>query len=833
MPAQGARDDGGGRRQRLRLVKTTGLAVLLLFGSGCLTRRATEADLQESKKLLRSEKYDLALSGVVAALGRTARDPVLHWKLVFLKSEILLARREAAKALVELKVAPPTDLAWDEAGARYLLLLANAHYFLSKYADSWRFLDQAGKAAGALHSPLLTAEIEIRRGSLLVRKSDFAGATAALRHAYELASREGDRYIQAMATGNLGFLLLNAARYDEAITALERARADFQLLGGSTSVARAAGNLGWCYFRLGDFGRAQERLREAQQTFSQIGNQFEEQIWIGNEGDVLFTLRDFPAAKEKYQRALEVARKVGNNLWIARWLSNLANTAVESNNLDAAEEFNQEAIALKLKIGEKRTLIYGINNEARIAAARKQFTAAESLFRKASESETDDLTAVLEAHSGLAALYMEKGELPAAFRQFRRTLALLDQQRSSLLKEEYRISYLSGLIRFYQQYVDALMSQGKHTEALQIAESSRARVLRERARVTASGALLVGLPAPRTAGDVLLSYWLAPKRSFVWAVTGAGIRSFELPPSSVICPVVENYDALIRGQRDPLASEQPSGGRLFEMLIAPIRPLLRPGSLVTVTPDACLHSLNLETLPIPGSPGRYWIEEVTMRVLPALLLSRPAHKLPDRKAMLLMGDVDARGAGFDKLEFAGAEISAIEQAMPEAGRTVIRGPAATPPAYLEAEPGKFRFIHFVAHAVASRDSPLDSAVILAGPADACKLFARDVSKTPLSAELVTLSACRGAGARIYAGEGLVGFAWAFLNAGARNVIAGLWDVEDRSTSVLMKSLYQGMARGLTPPDALRSAKLDMIRAGGTLRKPYYWAPFQVYSLGGS
>ena len=91
-------------------------------------------------------------------------------------------------------------------------------------------------------------------------------------------------------------------------------------------------------------------------------------------------------------------------------------------------------------------------------------------------------------------------------------------------------------------------------------------------------------------------------------------------------------------------------------------------------------------------------------------------------------------------------------------------------------------IHFTAHATANVESPLDSAVVLSGPDDGYKLYARDVAETPLRADLVTVSACRSAGERTYSGEGLVGFAWAFLRAGARNVIAGLWDVDDRSTA---------------------------------------------------
>lgn len=50
--------------------------------------------------------------------------------------------------------------------------------------------------------------------------------------------------------------------------------------------------------------------------------------------------------------------------------------------------------------------------------------------------------------------------------------------------------------------------------------------------------------------------------------------------------------------------------------------------------------------------------------------------------------------------------------------------------------------------------------------DTYKLHARDIVALPLTAELVTLSACHSAGARAFAGEGLVGLAWGFLSAGA-------------------------------------------------------------------
>ena len=90
------------------------------------------------------------------------------------------------------------------------------------------------------------------------------------------------------------------------------------------------------------------------------------------------------------------------------------------------------------------------------------------------------------------------------------------------------------------------------------------------------------------------------------------------------------------------------------------------------------------------------------------------------------------------------------------------------------------------------------------------------------------SACRSAGERAYAGEGLVGFAWAFLRAGSRRVVAGLWDVDDRSTAALMDDMYARLAAGAPPAVALREAKRALMRAG--YPRPYYWAPFQIFTV---
>ena len=219
-----------------------------------------------------------------------------------------------------------------------------------------------------------------------------------------------------------------------------------------------------------------------------------------------------------------------------------------------------------------------------------------------------------------------------------------------------------------------------------------------------------------------------------------------------------------------------------------------------------------------------------VQIAPSLsLLGRRGETRPVR-SLLVVGNPTPHNPDFPALRYASAEMSSIARHFGNDSTRTYQGDQASPREFRSARPEQFSFVHFTAHATANRESPLDSAVILSGPDDGYKLYARDVADLPLRAELVTVSACRSAGERVYAGEGLVGFAWAFLRAGARRVIAGLWDVDDRSTADLMDVMYERLAAGDTPPQALRTAKLALMGRGGVTAKPYYWGPFEVFTV---
>jgi CHAT domain-containing protein len=77
------------------------------------------------------------------------------------------------------------------------------------------------------------------------------------------------------------------------------------------------------------------------------------------------------------------------------------------------------------------------------------------------------------------------------------------------------------------------------------------------------------------------------------------------------------------------------------------------------------------------------------------------------------------------------------------------------------------------------------------------------------------------------GEGLIGLTRGFMYAGARRVVASLWQVDDLATAELMKRFYAGMLKGKLPPGAaLRAAQLDLMKEK-RWAFPYFWASFVV------
>jgi tetratricopeptide (TPR) repeat protein len=124
----------------------------------------------------------------------------------------------------------------------------------------------------------------------------------------------------------------------------------------------------------------------------------------------------------------------------------------------------------------------------------------------------------------------------------------------------------------------------------------------------------------------------------------------------------------------------------------------------------------------------------------------------------------------------------------------------------------FRYLHFATHGEADNSMAFRSSLVLHGNATSvARLTAEEIMlKWKLDAELVTLSACETAIGKKGGGDGLLGFAQAFLTAGARSVCLSLWKVDDAATALLMSRFYEnllGKRDGLAKPMG-KAAALD-------------------------
>jgi CHAT domain-containing protein len=330
-------------------------------------------------------------------------------------------------------------------------------------------------------------------------------------------------------------------------------------------------------------------------------------------------------------------------------------------------------------------------------------------------------------------------------------------------------------------------------------------------------------------------YALRPKTSYLWAITPTRQQFYQIAGSETILPQIQLHTKMILASKDLLSQPSAPGRSLYNELVQPAQSLISKGSKVFIIGDDALSGLNFETLQTAGDDSHYWIEDVTITNAKSLqLLSVKGTKEPPfaNRHILVMGDPMYQKDEYAELPNASTEIKDVASHFSSDHRTVLTGAQASPEAYQLSNAGRFSYIHFVAHGTANMTIPLDSAVVLSrnrSDATLYKLYARDILKQNLNADLVTVSACNGSGVRNYSGEGLVGLAWAFLRAGSHHVIGAMWEVSDVSTPLLMDHLYGELAKGSQPDAALRSAKLSMIHSNGVFRKPLYWAPFQLYS----
>jgi CHAT domain-containing protein len=276
---------------------------------------------------------------------------------------------------------------------------------------------------------------------------------------------------------------------------------------------------------------------------------------------------------------------------------------------------------------------------------------------------------------------------------------------------------------------------------------------------------------------------------------------------------------------------------LYAQRIAPLERDLDGVNRLFVVPVRAMAGVPVEVL-----TGKYAVSYVPsgsflarprggreMARLPLLAVGDPVFSDGATNAGANKMFVALRGADWSELPGSAVEVAEL-QALTSGDSAIALTRSAASEQQLEelrlvGKLEQFAYLHFATHGEPNNAESFESALILSqdkiddaievtGKHFDGRLTANEVLENwKLNADLVTLSACESALGRPGGGDGLLGFAQAFLLAGARSVCLSLWKVDDTATSLLMKRFYQnllGKREGLSQPmpkvEALAEAK---------------------------
>jgi tetratricopeptide (TPR) repeat protein len=887
MPRDQRRADRYGQKKRVpfaaRAPRTISALVLLVCWLGCSRRDPQTAFDHATHTFWQGDLHRAQEEAERGYREFHAVGPGWAWKFRILEAKVLNARgmsdcvldllasqrapvsssNNCALALPGPEPAPPSgELAVDRRR-----LEGSAYGSKHLFPEAEHSLGEAAQLCAGIDYPACV-HVTGARGALAMERGDFTGAQALFAQALGLARSGGDRFVEANALLDLTWSALFQEHYDEAMDWSAEASRLAAAINAGYVAQTALGNLGWAYYKLGESEKAFGLFLEAKNRAHQIGATASEVNWLTTAGYVYLDAHDYEAARQSYQQALDLAQQINSKEDIINALMSLALVSERTGKLKEARDYADRTIAMAPAEGNRLDVLYPMLVKGHVAARLHDSAEAEKIFREVEQDPKSHVFLKWEAEHSLAQLYEDENQPDSADREYRAALSTFETARSSLQHEESELPFPANASRIYDDYIHFLVARGKTDDALRGADYSRARTLAEGLGLLAKGSAtgppeLNAQEISRRARGVLLFYWLGEKQSYLWAITPQKASLFPLPPGAEIEAAVGRYRKALAGPQDVLDSANQDGRWLYGTLIAPAQALLttqhsgakaRPvcrscstaeavpfpesasfsGSpKVFIIPDGSLNNLNFETLLVAEPKLHYWIEDATIAEASSLRVLAASYSSQKKRArrLLLVGDSVAPSKEYPELPKAAVQMESVARHFPAGEQRILSRGQATPAAYLESHPEQFSYIHFVAHGTASRLIPLDSAIVLSKSGaenDSFKLYAREIIRHPLRADLVTISACYGAGERSYSGEGLVGLSWAFLRAGAHNVIAALWEATDVSTEQLMSKFYDELDRGATPDAALRAAKLSLLR-GSPFHNPFYWAPFQLYA----
>jgi CHAT domain-containing protein len=819
--------------------------------------RAGEAEARLGALLARDPRNDRArffLARIAGDAGRDAAEPMYR------QATAGFAAKGDARGEVLARLGLGLFLNRRHRAAEFEAEIAAARRLAATSGDRW-----------------LASWVHNEEAALAFRKGDFGGAWRQYKEVEATVVPDGPLDLQALCFGGLGGVYLEVGRIEDAADYTRRAAALCRRAGDFYDEARHRGNLVLSGFRLAVLDLAQPEdivplAREALAAAQAGGNRGTEARAHLYLGDLLAG----EEARAHYRLGLEISRETKETAGLILGLRGLALSLLESEPRDEAQAWRLVAEALDLARGSRwySNIAWLARARMRWMTGPRDQAVADSLsaldaIESMRDLQDDGLVRARVfsmwsfAYDRLAGHLLSTSPLPDADRELafsvlerRRARVLLDELDAALAtgrlassgpRRERHTALLGAIAEAQRRLLGtdgpAREAAVRELERLELKESAaRTEMLRADPRLAA----LRRPERPRLAeveqalgeDEALLSFEVASRHnvdnrttegaSRLWVHTRRGTLLYPVPDRGELRGPVALFLGLVQ-RRD--GSERGAAAALHRMLLERALSELPSGTRrLVIVPDGVLHRLPFHALRPTASSEPLGMRFQTSMVPSVTLWLRWRREAAARGVgdVLALSDPTLAGAvveaGRARPWEAGPPPGPLPYARREGrfavgrvgGRSLLRAGEEASEGFLKgADLTPFSVVHLAAHAVVDEDSPDRSAVLLApgGPSEDGMLQIREIVSLDLHGKAIVLSACRSASGTLLEGEGVMGLARGFFQAGARAVVGSLWPLRDDEAERLVRDFYRHLAEGRAVADAMAAAQRDRLHAG--------------------
>lgn len=431
--------------------------------------------------------------------------------------------------------------------------------------------------------------------------------------------------------------------------------------------------------------------------------------------------------------------------------------------------------------------------------------------------------------------------------------------------------YYHILIRNAYTLYDQSKSKTSFSNLITATEQLRARSFKEEH----AGNIKFDLNATQSqlkADDAIVGYTDAGSYYLAYVITKDHYQAYKFDSIDQIKELVKTIKPNLEDPSSDRIALENNLQKLSSLIVIPLLDSIKNKSTIYLLTDSQLNFMPFELLSDTKDTYNPMLQSRSILLHPSIAYIKKSDNSSAIKNLLIIADPQFTSYKYQEMDINSlkkvtrnasignyfiplpetlTEAKMITSYFPKEQSKLIGGKQATLSTLKKTHLEDYNYLHFATHGILGYEIPgiTEPALVLSQENGANTfLTASEVKKLKLHADMTVLSACNTGSGQYSTGEGVMGIGQAFLSAGSKTVVMSLWPVPSNETVTLMGSFYAYINQGKTTTDALRLAKLDLIKGyqtskGNTSRglkrsknqrmskdaiiHPHYWAPFVI------